>query len=253
MSIRAAIAATYILLLAQGAESPRLTGSHSGILLHWAGYEWQVKIKEEPTGPGPNHFGKSTDNVLITKYNTLKLSVVPVSDIWSCAEIFTTRLLRNGLYLFEVEGSVRNLHPQLVAGLFTFNETLEQHYNESDVEISRWGEVTGLNAQFAHYAVNENPEVFRFALSEKSRVHTFIIHKTKGEVAFYYIDRKFPVKIPDIGQVRAFHRFSNITHQPDYFRVHMNLWLFRGQKPVKRLADDQFSFTIHRFQYHPER
>ncbi|GCD77690.1 hypothetical protein JCM31826_11720 [Thermaurantimonas aggregans] len=252
MSIRAAIATIYLLLLAQGAKPVLITKYQSGLLIHWAGYEWQVKIKELLAGPGPNYFGLHAENVLITKSNALQLTVAPVSDSWSCAELFTTQLLRNGLYLFEIEGSVRYLYPQLVAGMFTYNEARDHHYNESDVEISQWGDVSNLNAQFAHYAVNEEPEVHRFALSETSRVHTFILHKTRGEVAFYYLDRKFSPKIPPIQQVRAFQRFSNITHQPDYFRVHINLWLFRGQAPLLRTAADRFSFTINRFEYLPE-
>ncbi|MFN4298420.1 MAG: hypothetical protein ACK4EX_01690 [Thermaurantimonas sp.] len=252
MSIRAAIATIYLLLLAQGAKPVLVKKFQSGLLINWAGYEWQVKVKEQPAGPGPNYFGLSVENVLITKSNALKLTVMPVSDSWSCAELYTTQMLRNGLYLFELEGSVRNLHPQLVAGMFTYNEKRNHHYNESDVEISRWGDVSNLNAQFAHYAVNEEPEVHRFELSETSRVHTFIIHKSRGEVAFYYLDRKFSGKIPAIQQARAFQRFSNITHQPDYFQLHINLWLFKGQEPILRSADDRYSITVNRFEYLPE-
>lgn len=242
----------YIILLGQGSESPALSPGKTGILLDWCGYEWQVKIKEHPAGPGPNIFGLHPENVKVLRSGALKLSVLPMAEGWSCAEIFTTKLLRNGLYVFEVGSEAQKLHPQLVAGFFTYNETREHHYNESDIEISRWGLQNNKNAQFAHYADYDIPEVYRFDLSPMSNLHTFIIHKTQGEVAFYYLDRKYSLKIPTLKEAKAFYRFSNTTHHPDYFRIHINLWLFEGAEPAERIQKDELQLTINRFRYLPE-
>lgn len=252
MNIKSGISITYIILLLQGAEHPFIGLEKTGILLDWSGHEWEVKIKDEPVGPGPNRFGLHPENVLITRNGALKLSVLPTNYGWSSAEIYTTNLLRNGMYLFEIEGKAKDLHPQLVAGFFTYNETKEFHYNESDVEISQWGLQNNKNAQFAHYPESEDPEVHRFELSRKSNLHTFIIAKYRGEVAFYYLDRKFPLKIPTLSETKAFYRFSNTTHQPDEFRVHINLWIFQGKEPARRSKPDLFNVKVNRFEYLPE-
>lgn len=251
MRLKSVISIVYILILIQGAELENQSAGHVGTRFSWSGHEWQVKIKDEPAGPGPNVFGLHTENVRLTRSKALQLSVLPTDNGWSCAEIFSSGLLRNGLFLFEVSGHARNIHPQLVAGMFTYNESLNHHYNESDVEISSWGSSDIENAQFAHYAYNQEPEVHRFWLSEKSNVHTFIIHKTRGEITFYYLDRKFSPKVPRLHQVKAFYRLSNITHQPDFFRIHINLWLYKGEEPVSRSSKDAYSLVVNRFEYLP--
>lgn len=246
------VAIFYLILLLQADNTDMLPEGHTGLLLDWSGYEWQAKLKDQPAGPGPNLFGLHRDNLIITRSKKLKLSIQKVEHGLSCAELFTTEFLRNGILYFEIDGNARDLHPQVVGGLFTYNENREMHFNETDVEISRWGIENDKQAQFVHYPENDVPEVFRFHLSEKSNVHTFIIHKSDGVINFYYLDRKFSPGIPSLKQTRVFQRFSNTTHQPDYFRVHINLWLFKGKAPAELSKSGLLNFTVNRFEYLPD-
>lgn len=241
----------YLILLITAAEKKQTLCGFEGQWLDWKGFTWQVKRKDLPAGPGPNYFGMNFRNVWISKSGDLVLSIEKVDSFWSCAEVFSLDIFGNGLFLFEVDGSARDLHPQAVLGMFTFNEGVEFHYNESDIEISRWGQPGDENAQFAHYSQAENPEVYRFELSKTSKLHTFILAKRKGEVSFYYFDRKHRLEMPDVSEARAFQRYSNLTHGSGPFRIHMNLWLFMGQDPIEISNRKRLSVRIKNFMYRP--
>ncbi|KFD38843.1 hypothetical protein [Schleiferia thermophila] len=241
----------YLMLLITAASRKEKAGGFDGLWLDWKGFIWQVKRKENPVGPGPNYFGMDHRNVSISKSGDLVLSIEEVDSLWSCAEVFSITIFGNGLFLFEVEGLARELHPQAVLGMFTFNENEESHFNESDVEVSRWGQPDNPNAQFAHYSLADTPELHRFELSKKSNLHTFILAKHRGEVSFYYLDRKHGLKLPDVSKAKAFQRYSNLTHSSGSYRIHINLWLFKGEKPMKLNKKNVLKVRIKNFMYQP--
>jgi hypothetical protein len=81
---------------------------------------------------------------------------------WYCAEVYLTRPLGLGTYRFVVEDSA-HLPPSAAVGLFTFDDQgLEVARNELDVELSRWGNPHGKNAQYVVQPFYVPENVLRF-------------------------------------------------------------------------------------------
>ena len=176
----------------------------------WAGYGWGVKAGI--AGPGPNRFDAalaSTDSAS----GDLTLSVRQGASSWGCAEVTLNRSLGYGTYTWQLRAeSTQGLDENLVLGLFTYASDTK----EVDIELSQWGGAfPGMNADFAV----QPSTVKRFQVSGEGG-GLLEASYTWGPGAVHF----------SCGGTTWSHAGSDVPSPGDE-RVHMNLWLDKGQPP----------------------
>ena len=139
-----------------------------------------------------------------------------------------------------ISSPIGTLDPNVVLGLFTWNDDPAYHHRELDVEVARWGVAGGpTNAQYVVHSNNLDGTVQRFvAPSTAPTVHAF----TWGQKSVTFASRSaggLPIAgwrytgsgIPRTGGERA----------------HLNLWLDHGMPPVNgaeaEVVVSNFSFA----------
>src|SRR5690349_9875430 len=149
LRLRASLVAIAVLITTVAATSPALAARPGGggpTLLHYAGYDWQVKTSTRKIGPGPNLF--SAANAWVAA-DGLHLRIAKVGGKWNAAEVINTASLGRGTYSWTVAGDLAALDPNAVLGLFTWNDDPAYNHREIDVEFSRWSNAADpTNGQF---------------------------------------------------------------------------------------------------------
>lgn len=115
--------------------------------IQFSGYNWKVRIGDANRGGVNNQY--DADNVWTDETGALHLKIARKSGIWTCAQVFLTRSLGYGTYMFVVRDTT-HLEPAAVLSVHTFDEWAgDQNYREMDIEIGRWGDAgSKTNAQF---------------------------------------------------------------------------------------------------------
>jgi hypothetical protein len=147
--------------------------------IEFAGHLWTVKASETPVGPGPNYFSDRPEDVWVDAAGRLHLRIVQRDGRWYCTEVVTGRPFGYGNYVFRVAPLARELNPNAVVGLFTWDNAAAQYnFRELDVEFSRWGDPANDNAQYVVQPWDHPGNVFRFNLDllAESTTHCFDWH-----------------------------------------------------------------------------
>jgi hypothetical protein len=206
----------------------------------FSGYDWKaLNVVNERNGV-PNRY--IPENVSTDSTGALHLRVVKTDDRWTCSAAVLPHSFGYGTYLFSV-GDISRLAPAAVLTLFTWDDLgAEQNHREMDVEISRWGDQAGKNAQFVvqPYYVPEN--VARFEAPSGAMTYSF--HWEPGKVSFQVArgsggSQKNPV---------ATHVFSSGVPGPGSESVSLNFCLFGASKVP---LEDNAEVVIDKFQYLP--
>lgn len=128
--------------------------------LKWSGYNWNVADNETV---GSSHY--SANNVQVDENGDLHLKISKdKSGNWSCAQIVSQKSFGFGKYQFWVIGRLDKLDKNVALGLFNFGgpNNTRKKTNETDIEISRWGNP---NCRIVEYSVkpkincNATPEI----------------------------------------------------------------------------------------------
>jgi hypothetical protein len=194
--------------------------------VEFSGYHWQVK--EGVGAPGQNRWSK--ENVRVDAEGQLHLRLNSRAGGWYCTEIRSVEWFGYGSFIFHLIANPSQLDPQVVLGMFLYNETSQ---NELDVEISRWGKDAGPNL---HYSLhNRNGPVM---------VEDFLLNLSEGDFSTHRIDwladrivysSQYGHRQDTRGVI--FQKIVAASQSEDTFlpngrmRVHLNLWLFRGNAP----------------------
>jgi len=104
------------------------------------------------------------------------LKILQRSGAWHCTEIVHTRSLGYGIYTFVLVSPVDQLDPNVVLGLFTWDDLAPQfNYCEIDIEFSRWGDPQALNSQYViqPYIQTGNFRRFATSLTDNRSIHQF--------------------------------------------------------------------------------
>jgi hypothetical protein len=139
--------------------------------IHFSGYDWVVRAAGSDRGGQPNDYDPA--NAWTDDKGYLHLRMLERNGQWSCAEVWLMHSLGFGTYRFVVQDSA-HLPSSAVLGMFTFDDTgADAVHNELDIEISRWGNAKGKNAQYVvqPYYVPEN--VTRFEAPAGVLSHMF--------------------------------------------------------------------------------
>jgi len=114
----------------------------------FGGLTWEVKTNTVPLGPGPCLFSDSTNNVWVDNLGKLHLKITNSNGQWYCAEIYTDKVLNYGSFLFGVQNPPCALDPNVVLGLFTWNDIdSSDAHREIDIEFSKWAQPSDPNCE----------------------------------------------------------------------------------------------------------
>ena len=204
---------------AKAEEPPRApTGSTQ---LAFAGLTWQRKA-EPQFGPGPNDW--APDLAWVDTQGRLHLKIAKdAAGKWWCAEVTSDKSFGYGEYRFTFAGPFSELDPNIVLGLFTYLD--DDH--EIDFELTRWGQVTEpKNAQFVVQPATDSRMV-RFTTGEVQRL-TCSLTWTADRVQWQCWQGTGG---PGAKPLAAWTFTGSQIPAASQEKVHMNLWLMRGQPP----------------------
>ncbi len=216
--------------------------------IDFAGYSWQVK--NGYLAPGKNHFSDSESNVFVDGNGDLHLKIEQRNGIWYTSEVISDRTLGYGRYLFQVDGRIDQLDPQMVLGLFTWDTDPAAHHREIDFEFSRWGNDSAAapNAQYVvqPFDVSDPQHKYAFNLTLTGDFTTHVLYWSTGEIRFETYGGHHSLKdLP--GSPLQEWTYSGQPPAPGNAKVRMNLYLYRGEAPQNStgqeliIKDFQFS------------
>lgn len=145
--------------------------------LRFSGYEWTVRELASDRGGTRNQYDPA--NAWTDAKGFLHLRIARVKDHWTSAEISLPRSLGYGSYRFVVQ-DVSQLEPAAVFSVFTWDDSGPPR--EMDIEIGRWGEPAGKNAQYVIQPYYVPANVVRFLAPPGVLTHSF--HWELGRVSF---------------------------------------------------------------------
>lgn len=209
--------------------------------LQFAGYNWLVKDSlDARVDPGQNWF--DCNNAWVDADGYLHLKITNTAGKWRCAEVFTEDSLGDGTYKIEMQNNVASLDPNVVLGLFTWDEFAPQYKNrELDIEISQWGNPDNNNAQYVIQPWNKSGHLHRFNIdpcAADTITHTF--DWGLGIVAF---DSFFGSITP----IQSWAYSGTDVPWPGGENFRINLWLDGGLP----YSDDETEVVIKNFEFTP--
>ena len=207
---------------------------HGNKVISWSGFNWVVKKSiGNPMfslGPGPNLFNDNDTMVWVDNEERLHMRITKLGNSWHCSELICASTLGYQNYLFDVGSRVDLLDPNIITGLFTWDDCApfalppDDFYREIDIEFSRWGNQYNDNAQYViqPYTASGNLKRFNMNLSEATHsVHT--INWQSDSILFN----------SDWGNSSFSWKYSNPGHipQPGMENMRINFWLMNGLVP----------------------
>ncbi|TVQ25758.1 MAG: hypothetical protein EA383_07215 [Spirochaetaceae bacterium] len=208
-------------------------------MIRFSGYEWTVRDTEGREGPGPNHFSADEQGVRIDDQGRLHLGIWNRGRTWYTSEVRLPEALGYGTYVFETEGPLRFSSPEVVLGLFTFDHDAPQRaYREIDIEFGQFGNPRKPDAQFVLHPFPPEGNRFEFDLpDELPDIMTHAFRWTERSIEFRSLSESlhdpFELHADDPLVIAAWEMRGRSVPDPGNARVHMNLWLYQGQRPAE--------------------
>lgn len=202
--------------------------------IEFSGYSWKVKSSEYPVGPGPNLFSDSKENVWVDKDGWLHLKITESDGKWCCAEVITEASFGYGKYIFYAASRVDQLDKNVVAGLFTWDDTAPQYnYREIDIEFSRWAEEINDNSQYVVQPWCNPGNMHRFNIELNGHYTTHCFDWGSDSIFFQSIYDHHPCPLPpdDPSVIESWLYTGNDIPPCGKENVRINLWLYNGIPP----------------------
>ncbi|MBA3717671.1 MAG: glycoside hydrolase family 16 protein [Actinobacteria bacterium] len=205
--------------------------------ISFSGYSWTVKASSGQVGPGPNEFSSSKNNVWVDRNGYLHLRINFSKGKWYCAEIASQRSLGYGTYRFTLGSAVSNLDPNVVLGLFTWDDDPAYNDREIDLEFSRWGNAADpTNGQYVVQPWSGTGNLQRTTVGANVPSNQSFSW-SPGQVAFASSN----------GSTASWLYTGIDVPPPGNEKTHLNLWLYRGRPPSNGRAAEvvirSFSFV----------
>lgn len=219
--------------MVKGASSPPSPS------IHFSGYEWRVR--DAPSSRGGTTYKYDPRNAWTDAEGALHLRIARSDNVLTCSEVSLTRSLGYGTYAFTVRDA-SSLEPAAVFGMFTWDYARpEQNFGEVDIEISRWGDPTGKNAQYTIQPHYVQPNVFRFTAPTAVLKHSFRWEPDRMSFRTSRVSAR-----GETGPTVAEHVFTSGIPSPGIESVRMNLYVF-GHPKVPFTAE----LVVEKFEYLP--
>lgn len=106
----------------------------------FSGYIWQVRQASSPEGSGPNHFSKNARDVFVAAKGRLRMKIVKRGGRWYSTEINNETVWGYGKYVFHIASRIDQFDPNVVLGLFTWDDTSLIISTGRSISSSRAGE-----------------------------------------------------------------------------------------------------------------
>jgi hypothetical protein len=207
--------------------------------IRFSGYDWNARTAAGARGGETNFYDPA--NVSVDDQGYLHLRMGLRDGNWSCAEVNLTRSLGYGSYSFAVRNNAE-LGPSDVIGMFTAgDEQTDATLRELDVEISRWGNPGGKNAQYVvqPYYVAQN--TYRFSAPGGDLTYAF--RWEPGSASF----GTYRSGAAESGTVSK-HVFTSGIPSAGGETVHIGLYDFRHSRNPSRTPVE---VVIEKFEYLP--
>ena len=207
-------------------------------VIRFSGYDWTVRASESDHGGEPNAY--DPDNAWIDDQGYLHLRMGERNGHWTCAEICLNRSLGYGTYRFVVSDSAR-LSPSAVLGFFTWDDTRSEGlHNEFDIELSRWGDAKGKNAQYVVQPFYVPENFYRFGAPAGVSAHQ--VRWSPGSLSF----ATFAGLSQDAKPISE-HLFTSGVPSPASETIHMDLYDFQHAEnpghPPGEVIIEKFEFS----------
>ena len=229
-----------------GAPGPMAAGAARQI--SFSGFDWLVKNSASSrVGPGPNYFSDSPRNVWVDSAGRLHLRIERRTGRWFAAEVVSVASFGYGTYRWYLDSPVDNLDPNVVLGLFTWNDDPAYNHRELDIEFARWGNAAYANGQYTvqPYTVAGNQYTFNEPAGVAQSTHSLVWGG--GSAAFTSVRGHDPLASdPRLGI--AGHTFTQGVPPAGGENARMNLWLFEGSAPTNR---KDVEIVVKRFEFIP--
>ncbi len=201
-------------------------------VVDFSGYEWDVR--QTPGTPGGSRNLYDPENVTVDKDGFLHLRIAKKGAAWTSSEVDMPRSLGYGSYRFVVR-NVAHLEPAAVLAMTTWDDA--GPYREIDIEIGRWGESSGKNAQYVIQPYYIPANVVRFLAPPGRLAYSFVWEP--GKVSFQTARDAHPI---------AAHVFTSGIPSPGSESVRLNLYVFANQRNPLR---HEVEVIIEKFEYLP--
>ena len=196
-------------------------------VIKFSGYEWVVRTSDDKKqGPGPNLFSDSEENVWVDSAGRLHLKIVQRNGYWYCAGVTLKHSQGYKKYVFYMASRVDKLDENVVGGLFTYKNDIE----EIDIEFSKWSQTANQNSQFAIQPADKSGNKYRYDMNLKSDLSTHFFDWKANKIDFGSYDGHTLNPASDAIINTWTYTGSDIPPLNDE-RLKMNLWLFRGKSP----------------------
>jgi hypothetical protein len=206
--------------------------------LRFSGYEWDVRQSAGTPGGSRNRY--DAGNAWVDDHGLLHLRIAKNAAGWTSAEIDLTRSLGYGSYRLVVR-DISHLEPAAVLAISSWDDFGPNR--EMDVEISRWGESGGKNAQFVVQPYYVPANVVRFLAPAGPLAYSFAWEP--GRVSFQTVRGSAAGGKP---RVVAAHVFTSGIPSPGSESFRVNLYVFDNQRnPLQRGVE----VIIEKFEYLP--
>lgn len=195
----------------------------------FSGFEWIAEGSgPERRSPGSNFYSSSEKNVWVDSRGDLHLKITKRKGTWYCAKVTLKNSCGYGRYTFHINSRIDRLDKNVVGGLFTYLDDL----NEIDIEFARWGTGDNDNAQFAVQPAQIEGNIYRFSLDLKNKKSTHIID-WKSDTIYFSSYGGFHSSRPSEKKI-----ISEWSYTGDHIpaegeeKVMINLWLYNGLPPA---------------------
>lgn len=205
--------------------------------IHFGGYEWEVRQAASDRGGTRNVY--DAQNAWIDDSGFLHLRLAKRKGEWTSAEVSLQRSWGYGSYRFAVR-DISHLEPAAVFSIFTWDDTGQPR--EMDLEISRWGEPGGKNAQYVVQPYYVPANAVRFFAPPGLLTHTLLW--APGRATF----RTMRGSASGAGEIVDEHTFTSGVPSPGNETIHMNLYRFDNKvNPLRRECE----VIVEKFEYLP--
>lgn len=139
--LRFSIAILTVILWMGCEEAEPPEGGRYGDVVEFSGHTWDIKSSADLMGPGPNYFSDHPDDIWVDSKGYLHMRIASHDGIWYATELVSQDTVGYGTYVFTVESQLQEIDPNIVLGLFTWdnNSFFTQANSEIDIEFSKWG------------------------------------------------------------------------------------------------------------------
>jgi hypothetical protein len=213
--------------------------------ISFSGHNWTVKTSSGKVGPGPNYFSNSTSNVWVDTAGRLHMRIARQKGHWYCAEIVAAESFGYGTYRFYLDSPVDNLDPNVVLGLFTWNDDPAYNHREIDIEFSRWASAANQNAQYVVQPYTIPANIFRFNEPVGLAQSTHSFHWLSGSVEFDSIKGWYAAP-PDQTFIIQQRTMTGGAPVAGGEHARINLWLFQGNAPTN---GREVEVIVNRFEF----